>query len=352
MTSNEPPPSFARTALGGILMGFANLVPGISGGTMILAVGLYDRFIGAIAEASRLRPSRATLRFLLIFGMGALLAVGTLSGLLVSLVIEHRWVMYSLFVGMTLGGVPDLIRSARPWNGLGSLALFLGVGCMLLVAFALTGTRLPQTTPVLFAAGAIAASSMILPGISGSYLLLLFGLYEAVVGSLSISVIRQDPMAAAWTVGPVLVGAGLGIAALSNVLHTVLRRYPSTTHAALLGLLLGSMVGLWPFQEPVHPELGARATRKATVWVLTDKPHDEIRAKYGEQFDEARLAVLAETYAGKSPGELKSMADQLQRFQPSGKQIGSALGLLFLGFGLTRLIGRGGPGRATESEAA
>lgn len=351
MSSNDSPPSLARTALGGVLMGFANLVPGISGGTMILAVGLYDRFISAIAEASRLRPTRANLRFLLVLGAGALLAVGTLSGLLVSLVIEHRWVMYSLFVGMTLGGVPNLVRSARPWNGFGGLAVVLGGACMLLVAFALTGTRLPQTTPVLFVAGAIAASSMILPGISGSYLLLLFGLYEAVVGSLSIGVIREDPLAAAWTVGPVLLGAGLGIAALSNVLNAVLRRYPTTTHAALLGLLLGSMAGLWPFQEPVHPELGARATRKATVWVLADKPHDEIRAKYGAEFDEARLALLAETYAGKSAGELKSMGDQLQRFRPNRTQIGSALGLLLLGFGLTRLIGRGGPGRAAESEA-
>ncbi|MFT7679557.1 MAG: putative membrane protein [Planctomycetota bacterium] len=333
-------------------MGFANLVPGISGGTMILAVGLYDRFIAAIAEASRLRPTAQTLRFLVVFGLGALVAVASLSGLLVGLVLEHRWAMYSLFVGMTLGGVPDLVRSGRPWNGVGATALVLGVACMLLVAFALTGTRLPLTTPVLFAAGAIAASSMILPGISGSYLLLLFGLYEAVVGSLSVSVILEDPMAAAWTVGPVLLGAAVGIAALSNVLNAVLGRFPATTHAALLGLLLGSMAGLWPFQEPVHPEMSTRATRKATVWVLAGKPHDEIRAKYGEEFDEARLAVLAETYAGKSVGELKSMGDELQRFQPSGKRVASALALLLLGFGLTRLVGRGGPGRAASSESA
>lgn len=341
MSKQEPSPAIARTALGGILMGLANLVPGISGGTMILAVGLYERFIGAIAEASRLRPSFATLRFLAVFGLGAVLAVVTLSGILVDLVIHHRWIMYSLFVGMTLGGVPELLRAARPLRLASCLALAAGFGVMLAVAFALTGSRLPETTPVLFLAGAIAASSMILPGVSGSYLLLLFGLYESVVGSLSASRILEDPVAAAWTVGPVIAGAGLGIATLSNILSAVLRKYSGPTHAGLLGLLLGSLLGLWPFQDPVHPELGNRSVRKATVMVLAGEPAAQIREKHGERFDDESLAALAERYASNTPGDLKRMANELERFEPSTKQIAAALGLLLAGFALTRLVARG-----------
>ena len=107
-TASEPqgPPPAVRSLVGGILMGFANLVPGISGGTLILAVGLYDRFVGALADLSRMRPTRDGIVFLAWVGLGAVLAVVTLSSLLVNLVIDHRWAMYSLFVGMTLGGVP------------------------------------------------------------------------------------------------------------------------------------------------------------------------------------------------------------------------------------------------------
>ncbi len=187
-TGSTPEVAAPRVVLGGFLMGLANLVPGVSGGTMILAVGLYDRFIGAVAELSSLRWSRGMFVFLALVAAGLGVALVGLAGPAVYMVGHHRWAMYALFVGMTLGGVPELRRLAFPdfesRTG-GAVAAVLGFAAMAYLAWAMSGTTLPHTTAVYVAMGAVAASSMILPGVSGSYILLIFGLYDVVVGSLS-----------------------------------------------------------------------------------------------------------------------------------------------------------------------
>lgn len=341
------PPPTVRSFLGGVLMGFANLVPGISGGTLILAVGLYERFVGALADLSRLRPSRHALVFLALVAAGGIVSVLSLSGLLVGLVIDHRWAMYALFVGMTLGGVPALVRAMGGWRPANLVAIALGFAVMAWVAFGLSDTRLPTTIPVLIGVGALAASSMILPGISGSYLLLILGLYEAVVGSLSSSALKEDLGGSVRIVAPVLVGAALGMALLSNVLRFLLARYPGASHAALLGLLCGSVLGLYPFQEPVEPELADRATRKVVLMAADDASGDAIRAKYGEAFDDGRIADLHAVYGEAGAGELKRRGEALQRFTPTTGRVAQAIGLFLLGLLVTRLVGRG-----SEAEAA
>lgn len=331
-----------RTVVGGFLMGLANLVPGISGGTMILAVGLYDRFIGAVADVTRLRLRLETLAFLGVLGLALVATVVTLAGPIVTAVTDYRWVAYSLFVGLTLGGVPELARRSRPFGPGVATAVAAGVGAMVLLAMGLTGTRLPETIPVFLLVGAAAASSMILPGISGSYVLLILGVYDVVIGHLSPSAWRADAGEAARIVGPVVVGAGLGIAILSNVLRALLARAPRVSHGALLGLLLGSVIGLWPFQRPVHPELAQRETRKAVAMLVDGAGGDAIRERWGAEFDDARLAELGERYGARSGSELKTMGDALQFFTPGGVQIAVALGLLVLGFCTTLALGRWG----------
>jgi putative membrane protein len=305
-------------------------------------VGLYDKFIQSISDVSRLRFQRESLVFLAWIGLGAVLAVASLSGLLVDLVVEHRWVMYSLFLGMTLGGVPELLAQARPMRTSVIAATLGGFAAMAAFAYFLTGTQLPASPPVLLLVGALAASSMILPGISGSYLLLIFGLYETVIGSLRPEAIREDWAAAAWILVPVGIGAVLGIALLSNVLRWFLERKPQVAHGMLLGLLVGSILGLWPFQNPVHGELARKDVRKATVEWLEGQSHEQIRAQYGEDFTELRLEELGERYKGKSPGDLKRMGQELERFSPASSQILKAIGLFLLGVCLTRLVGRKG----------
>lgn len=341
--AGDPP---LLTLFGGFLMGFANLVPGISGGTMILAVGLYDRFVGAVARFTRLRPKKADLRFLALFGAGALLALASLSGLLVGLVASHRWVMYSLFMGMTLGGVPSILALVRPLGGNGILGILAGLGLMIWLVQGLTGLSLPATPLILVCVGAVAASSMILPGISGSYLLLIFGFYETIIGSLASKELLGNTSEALGILVPVGIGAVLGIALLSNILKAVLERAPRPSHGVLLGLMLGSVLGLYPFQQPIHPWLSQKPVRRAVAQVLEVTEPDSIAQAITEAreqwglVDEVPLIRLVEECAGLTAGPLKARGEKLERFSPSLGQALLAALVLALGYGLTRLVSR------------
>src|SRR5262245_27323909 len=183
-----PPPALlaVRGVVGGLLLGLANLVPGISGGTMLLASGLYPGFIGSIAELSRLRFRPRSVLLLGAILATAGLVILLLAGRLKGLIEEQSWVLYSLFVGLTLGGVPLLWRMARP----ASLGFVFGAavafGATLLMAFGGTSSRGGDDAGygLLFVTGVAASSAMILPGVSGGTLLLLLGQYEPILGSI------------------------------------------------------------------------------------------------------------------------------------------------------------------------
>lgn len=348
VNEDEPSASAARTIAGGFLMGLANLVPGVSGGTMILAVGLYDRFISAVAELTSLRWTRRMFVFLGLLAAGLGVALVGLAGPAVYLVSHHRWAMYSLFVGMTLGGAPELVRLAFPRAAEGeheprlgaSVATLFGFGVMAYIAWALAGTRLPHTTLAFFGMGAVAASSMILPGVSGSYLLLIFGVYDIVIGSLSASALRDDLKGSLMIIGPVAVGAAVGIGALSNVLKFVLAKYSKSSHGALLGLLVGSVLGLWPFQEARYPELLDKHLRKELAAEIVELgTFAEPLAAAGITLSASDAEHMEEALAeGTAKGELKSLASATVRYSPSGLRIAEVIGLFLLGVLLVRLL--------------
>jgi len=333
-------PGGLRVFLGGFLMGVANLVPGVSGGTMILALGLYDRFIRTVAQATSLRWSADLFRFLAVVLAGAALAVLGLSSPAVWLVTEHRWVAYSLFVGMTLGGVPELWRVVRPMGTQEIVSGTLGLALMAAFAWGMSGTALPQNFVVLTLVGALAASSMILPGISGSYILLIFGLYDVVVGSIRPSELLGDFGASFRILLPVGIGVAIGIGGLSNVLKVLLERHERPTHAALLGLLLGSVLGLWPFQDAADPDLSPRPQLKAVQLVVEETPLVEIAEATGVVFTELEARELARRYAGMSRGDLKLAAMKLERYTPPASRVGLAVLLFAGGFLLTRMLGK------------
>lgn len=316
-----------RGAIGGVLMGLANLVPGISGGTMLLAAGVYPAFIRSIAEVTTLRLRVRSLLLLGAIAGTAALAILLLAGLMRSLVIEQRWVMYSLFIGLTLGGVPLVWRLARPVTPAVFVGAALAFAGMVVMQLGLGGEAdgADASTFFLFVSGLAGASAMILPGVSGGYLLLLLGQYEVILGA--VDTLKQGLLGgpdfglvleSMHVVIPVGIGVVAGIVGVSNLLRWLLGRFEKATLGALLGLLFGAVVGLWPFSQPVPPQ-----------------PGDVIRG---------------ETVTAESAPRVKIEHWKLVRFDPSAGQAAGALALVVAGIATTALVAR--LGGDEESEAA
>lgn len=320
------PGIMARAVAGGVLMGLANLVPGISGGTMLLAAGIYPRFIRAVADVTTLRFRMSSIVTLGCVAVAAGLAILLLAGMVRDLVVDHRWIMYSLFIGLTLGGVPLVWKMARPATAGVWISAAVAFVLMAVMAFAGAGASGDESNIVMsFAAGLAGASAMILPGISGGYLLLLLGQYTAILSTidrLKEALKATDVsgiMAEMDVVIPLGLGVVVGVAGISNLLKWMLDRHQKVTLGFLLGLLFGSVVGLWPFQEPVEPVTG-----------------DVIKGE----------VVSAETIA-----EIEREDWALAYFRPTGIQIAASLGLIGAGLVTTLLIAHLGGSREEESAA-
>lgn len=309
-----------RGLIGGTLMGLANLVPGISGGTMLLAAGIYPLFIGAIADLSTLKfraPSMAVLGAVV---LSAGVSILFLAGLVKDLVVDHRWVMYSLFIGLTLGGLPVVWKITRPATRATWIAAVIGfIGMSLLAILQSTGITGGGAGAAgmlaLFIAGILGAGAMILPGVSGGYLLLVLGQYVTILGAIETfkNALQDRAWSAAIDVSlhvliPVGVGVVIGIVGVSNLLKFLLRKYEKATLGVLLGLLVGAVVGLWPFQMAVQPDVG-----------------DVIKGQV------VTVESLATIDQDDWPTEF---------FKPTPVQVASAVGLVLLGFALTTLLAK------------
>ena len=329
----EPFPALVPKALaGGVLMGLANLVPGVSGGTMLLAVGVYTIFIGAVADITSLRFSPRSLLVLALVAGAAVAGILMLAGPIKGLVVAYRWIAYSLFIGLTLGGVPVILRmigeDPQQRGNTVWTAAAAGFALMALVAAlqqygGVGGGVAGGGWLMLFVAGLAGASAMILPGISGGYLLLLLGQYIPIltaVDELKRALGLVD-FAAIWSVGisvilPVGLGLLAGVAVVSNLLKYLLARHRHATLGVLLGVLLGAVVGLWPFQEGVKPEAGEHFKGQ----VLSAQEAEEIPPEeYPTDF-----------------------------FSPGAGQVGISLLLIAAGFGATYAISRLEPHRRSD----
>lgn len=275
-----------RCILGGVLMGLANLVPGISGGTMLLAVGIYRFIIDAIADLASFRsPVRSGLVLVLVI-LPALLAIVALSGFAGRFVLESRWIAYSLFIGLTLGGIPVLVRSIGGIKPIGWLGCLLGLVVMAFLALSEGGTAAGLGSSgglMLVIAGICAGAAMLLPGLSGSYVLLILGQYVVVLSSIDEAraavTVRAWPefFSAMGTIVPVGIGVILGIALVGVVVRWCLSHLRQLTLGVLLGLLVGALFGLWPFKQPVPPEIG---TSVRGVEIVSVEQAESIKSKY------------------------------------------------------------------------
>ena len=241
--------------LRGVAMGAADLVPGVSGGTIALVTGIYDRFIAAIASigidairmvlSGKIKDAWAHVdgNFLVAVGAGILSSVVALASLLNWLLLNYPLPLWSLFCGLILASAIHLFSISRiDWEGR-HYALWLAGACVAIVIGLMQATQLPVSFCSIFFAGSIAISAMLLPGISGSFLLLILGMYQPVISAL----VNVDLV----TIGLFALGCLCGLLVFSRILKALLARAQRATMATLYGFLLGSVIMLWPWQQPI-----------------------------------------------------------------------------------------------------
>lgn len=244
-----------RAIVGGTMMGLALLVPAISGGTMLLAAGIYPRFVQAVAEVSRFKFRKQPLFLLGMVALCAGLALLVLSGTVRSASSEYSLGIYSLFMGITLGGLPVVWGLARPSDGRLFAGFLTAFVLMLVLAFVEPGEAVSDpSSGFLFFAGLVAGAAMMLPGISGASILILMGAQPPVLEVAHPAAANPTPVAALL---PVALGALVGALAMSNVIARLLVKHEKATLGAMLGFLCGSVVDLarWRVFEPTGVQL-------------------------------------------------------------------------------------------------
>ena len=254
-----------KTAICGFLMALADSVPGVSGGTVALFAGEYDNFIGsfgAVIGKDRKRRGEA-LRFLARLGIGWVIGMALSVTLLAGLFHTQIYIVSSLFLGLVAASVPlvaieerETLKSFRPWH----ILLFLAgvgavVGLSLLHITVPTGSMTLPTALYALVSGALAISAMVLPGISGSTLLLAFGLYVPIITGLKqILTLDFSPLPLLLFFG---IGVLLGIFCSFRGIHALLKHCRTATVCAILGLMTGSLfavvMGPTTLQPPLPP---------------------------------------------------------------------------------------------------
>ena len=249
--------------LKGIGIGTANVIPGVSGGTIALITGIFERLIDALKSfnltAVKLFFSgkfkefakHTDLWFLVSVGCGVVVAILSIARLFEFLFAEYPIYLWSFFFGMILVSIYYVAITIEKFNIKVVIAFLLGTAIALFIAF---GTPANENSNLLYLiiCGAVATCSMILPGLSGSFVLVLMGNYQLImidaVNDLNLNILL-----------PVVLGGVVGLLAFSHLLSWIYKNYRDITIAVLTGFILGSMPIIWPWKNDVITYFGSES---------------------------------------------------------------------------------------------
>lgn len=247
--------------LKGFIMGSADIVPGVSGGTMALILNLYERLLNAIKSVDLLAiKNLLTFKWKAVFSQVhifflAVLFTGIFSAAvfftkvvpLQIYMFTHPEIVYGLFFGLIIGSIFILIKSLEKFKAKEIISLIAGIGIGLWIV-SLVPTDTPDHPAFVFLTGMISISAMILPGISGSYLLLIMRKYDYILTNISL-IWGDDPITGILNILPFTLGTLVGIALFSRFLSWLLGKFKSQTISVLIGFMIGSLFVIWPFQH-------------------------------------------------------------------------------------------------------
>lgn len=259
---------YALLALKGMSMGAADVVPGVSGGTIAFIVGIYDELIDSIksinAQSLKMfftgrwrafwKMINGNFLFFLLAGIG--ISVFSLAKVITWLLTDHPILVWSFFFGLVLASTWFVGKDIKEWNWKTILGFIVG-GVVAFYITVATPAETPSNLLFIFLCGAIAICAMILPGISGSFILVLLGKYFFImeaVKTLDIKII-------------VIFGAGacIGITTFSRVLSYALKHFRNITLAVLTGFMLGSLNKVWPWKKTVETFIDSYGEEKPLI---------------------------------------------------------------------------------------
>ncbi len=245
----------------GFAMGTANVIPGVSGGTIALITGIFERLINAIKsfnlEALKLFftgkwkafSKHVDLKFLVAVFAGIAVSILSFAKLLEYLFNNYPVFVWAFFFGLVLASVYYVGKTINKFSISAVVFAIIGIGIALVIAF---GTPAQQNDNFfyLLLCGVVGACSMILPGLSGSYVLLLMGDYELIMID-AINMLTSNPVEALKILLPVVLGAAVGLIAFAHLLAWIFKKFHDQTIALLSGFILGSLPIIWPWKESI-----------------------------------------------------------------------------------------------------
>lgn len=256
------PLDYLLILLKGMAMGAADVVPGVSGGTIAFITGIYERWVNAL---SSIGPEAIRKLFKEGFGsawrhVDGTFMVSLFAGIAISMLslakvikwlMEHQPIgLWSFFFGLVIASVILLMRQVKASGEMGAkTAVLFAIGAIIAGGISLipTGQTAEMSYVFLFFSGALAICAMILPGVSGSFILVLIGAYEVFIDALS-----EFNIAALVSFG---AGAGIGLLSFARLLKWLFARYHTATLSLMTGFVAGSLVKIWPWKTDVLPRL-------------------------------------------------------------------------------------------------
>ena len=245
--------------LKGLCMGAADTVPGVSGGTIALITGIYEDLLTAIKSANAKMVacilkfdlkgalSELHIRFILSLFLGIGVAVLSLARVMSYLLAHHAMLTWSLFFGLIIASIWVVGKQVGKWTSATGVSFLAGAG----VAFVIVNL-MPATTPedlwFVFVSGLLAICAMILPGLSGAFILLILGKYEFIIATLENPFVMENIQ----IIIVFLAGCAFGLAGFARFLKLLLMKYHNLTLAFLTGLMFGSMRKIWPWKETLE----------------------------------------------------------------------------------------------------
>ncbi|MDX9942991.1 MAG: DUF368 domain-containing protein [Bacteroidales bacterium] len=257
---NRKLPDYLVLGAKGMAMGAADVIPGVSGGTIAFITGIYEELINSIksVNASLFRTlfregiaaawKQLNGNFLVAVFSGILISIFSLARLISWLLTNHQMLVWAFFFGLIIGSAIFVGKKIKKWNTLTVLMLLAGTTLAYYITIATPATT-PEALWFIFISGGVAICAMILPGISGSFILLLMGKYEYI-----LTAVKEFNAMVLLVFG---LGCVTGIIAFSNIIAWLFRKFHNATLALLTGFMIGSLNKLWPWKQVVEERLNS-----------------------------------------------------------------------------------------------